>query len=115
MAPRIVTGGRVLIRAARRPRIGEIWAYCDSEGRVVVHRCIGPARAGGWLFIGDAEGRADPPVPSSVLIGKIRAVDHGGRGRRVGTPDRLRGATRALRVRARSLLRAARARSLRRL
>ena len=112
MGTSIVTGDRVQVAEAPRPRHGEVWAFCDGAARVVVHRCRG-RRPGGWLFEGDAVGRADAAVPTAWLIGRVVAVGHHGVERRLGGGERLRGTIaigirRARRVARRSAARARR-------
>jgi hypothetical protein len=63
-------GCRVRVEPGVRPRRGEVWAYCDDRGNVVVHRSRGE-RAGAFRFQGDARVRADPPVCSDQLIGRV--------------------------------------------
>lgn len=91
MGRAIVGGGSVLVGPRPRPRVGEVWAFCDDAGRIVVHRCRG--RAGGaWVFEGDAVGRRDAPVAADRLIGRVGAVrDAEGRVRRLGGADRVWG------------------------
>ena len=92
MGRAVAGGGSVLVGGAGgRPRVGEVWAFCDAEGRVVVHRCRGGG-PGTWVFEGDAVGRRDRPVPEDLLIGRVRAVrDPGGAVRPLGRADRWRG------------------------
>lgn len=72
--------GRVRVAAARAPARGEVWAYCEENDGVVVHRCVRPA-AEGWVFRGDRGRRADQPVPAPHLVGRVVEVDDE-RGRR---------------------------------
>lgn len=84
----IVPGDRVAIVATTRPRRGQVWAFCDARGDVLVHRCRG-RRGGLWLFQGDARGRPDRPVSEANLVGRVTAIDHAGRRRPLGRRDRL--------------------------
>ena len=76
--------------AARRPGRGQVWAFCDEAGHVVVHRCR-RRQGDAFAFRGDAEARRDAPVPADRLIGRVAAVAADGRVRRLGTWDRLLG------------------------
>ncbi len=66
----IPSGTRVLVGASAPPHRGEVWAFCNDTGDIVVHRC---RRATGdrFRFQGDARVRADEPVASSQLIGRV--------------------------------------------
>ncbi len=90
---RTISRGRVFVRAGTRPARGQIWAYCASDGRIVVHRVLGSRRgsAGGtrvWLR-GDGNPADDPPVPMAHLIGVVVEVDDDRGRRRLGRRDRL--------------------------
>jgi hypothetical protein len=74
---------RVRVVAASRPRRGEVWAMCDDEGRVIVHRALGVV-GGQWWFQGDANRSPDLPVEPDRLIGRVVEVDVGGRRRPLG-------------------------------
>jgi hypothetical protein len=74
MGSTIRSGSRVEIVASAPPRRGEVWAYCDRHGRVVVHRFIG-AGHGTYRFAGDGPARSDPSVPPSWAIGRVTAVE----------------------------------------
>ena len=54
-----------------RPRIGEIWAFVDDNGRVVVHRCMWNRSVHALRFRGDAVCSLDAPVSSGHLIGRV--------------------------------------------
>jgi len=90
MGGAIVSGDTVLVIPSPRPRRGEVWAFCNAEASIVVHRSRGPRR-GGWLFEGDAVGRADPVISSSWLIGRVVSIRHGEVARHVGGRDRALG------------------------
>ncbi len=68
-------GGRVRVDpVSAEPRPGEVWAFCDPQGEIVVHRhrtTVG----GAHRFQGDARVRADEPVEPDRLIGRVGAVD----------------------------------------
>jgi len=103
MGRTIVAGSRVLLDAPPAPRFGEIWAWSNDDGEVVVHRCLG--RSGDrYRFQGDARKELDPPVRPAQIIGRVVAVEHGGRTRPIGRRDRSLGTARLL---ARSLARGA--------
>jgi len=55
----IPSGSSVRVVAVERPRRGELWAYCDDNGTVVVHRYAYRAAAG-HILRGDASIRCDP-------------------------------------------------------
>lgn len=101
MMPVILPGQRIAIAPAPRPRWGEVWAYCDADGRVLAHRCRGRSR-GGYVFQGDATLRLEPPAPPDRLIGRVVAIAESDRVRRLGWRDRwTRGLTRQLYLEAR--------------
>jgi hypothetical protein len=74
MGRTIVSGSAVWVVGARRPRWGEIWAFCDPESRVQVHRCVGH-RSGRNRFWGDANPAADALVDDAFVIGRVIAVE----------------------------------------
>src|SRR5439155_10635867 len=90
MGKTLQSGSRVLIVPSPRPRWGEIWAFYDRNGRLVVHRSRGP-RGSEWLFQGDAVEVADPPVPDTMLIGRVATVQVGERALTVGARRRWTG------------------------
>ena len=61
------------IAAAKRPRWGEIWAFCDAAGLVEVHRCVG-RRKGRTRFWGDGNAEADVLVEDALLVGRVVAI-----------------------------------------
>lgn len=94
MAPTIVGGGRVeVIASRRRPRRGEVWAFVDATGTIVVHR-YRSADGGRMWFRGDGNPRDDLPVPAEAVIGRVAVVDDANGHRRIGPKDRLRGRVR---------------------
>ncbi len=88
MGASIPAGAKVLVTAAPKPRRGEIWAFCLPDGTLVVHR-YRRMIDGRHCFQGDATRWADEPVDAALLIGRVTAVDAGGRVRRVGALQRL--------------------------
>lgn len=98
------------LAAGGRPAAGAVWAYCDPEGRIVVHRCLG-RRGAAFVFRGDGRSIPDPAVPADVLIGAVVAVDNGTTIRKLGLADRLwRGWPRSVGFRARTVASSARRR-----
>src|SRR5690606_21299842 len=88
----IRSGSEVLVVASRRPRLGEVWAFCNAAGMLVVHRFR--RRRGGLLYFqGDAHW-PDPPVECELLVGRVVCVREQGRERPLGWQDRLRGGAR---------------------
>lgn len=87
MRPVLLAGDRVQVVAAGRPRWGEIWAFCDATGAVVVHR-YRRAHPRGHIFHGDAVARSDAAVPAEHLIGRVVAIDRQGTRRSLGPVDR---------------------------
>jgi hypothetical protein len=83
MGKAIPDGARVRIVAAARPRRGEVWAMCNDESRVVVHRALGVVD-GRWWLQGDANRIPDPPVGLDRLIGRVDEIEVAGRRRRLG-------------------------------
>lgn len=90
MGRTIPTGSSVLVAQCSSPRRGQIWAYCEPCGTVVVHRYRRRTEAG-HVLQGDTRTRSDPPVGDDLLIGRVTAVRRGGRARSVGWRDRCRG------------------------
>jgi hypothetical protein len=74
MGHSIRDGTRVRVEQAAQPRRAEVWAFCDGNGNVVVHRYRG-ARAGHHHFQGDTRVRGDEPVTDAQLIGRVVEVD----------------------------------------
>ncbi|HEX4983478.1 MAG TPA: hypothetical protein VFV63_17360 [Ilumatobacteraceae bacterium] len=88
MGRAVPDGARVRVVAAARPRRGEVWAICNDDSRVVVHRALGVVD-GRWWFQGDANRSPDLPIELARLIGRVAEVDIAGRRRRLRGPDRL--------------------------
>ncbi len=75
MAPLLRSGDRVRVRAHRRYWPGDIVAFRDWDGRLVIHRLLGYRwRAGDIELIarGDASPRADVPIPLARVIGRLQ-------------------------------------------
>jgi len=70
MGDTIKNGTEVQLVAASRPRRGEVWAYVDDEGRIVVHRFVGRRRRL-LVFRGDAIASTDLLVAETRLAGKV--------------------------------------------
>ena len=83
----IRAGDRAVVTTGGKPRWGEVWVFCTTEGAVTVHRCRG-RRAGGWIFRGDKRARPDPLVTADRLVGRVVAVERAGIRRRLGVGDR---------------------------
>lgn len=96
--------GAVQLAAAARPRTGEVWAFVDAGGAIVVHRCDRRAGAG-YLFRGDGLRRADPWVPAERVVARVVAVVDGRGVRPMGGADRVTGLGRLLLARLRSVAR----------
>ncbi|MEZ4502548.1 MAG: S24/S26 family peptidase [Dehalococcoidia bacterium] len=78
MGRTIRAGSEVLLEVANRgPRLGEVWAYVDAAGVLVVHRYLG-RRGRSMRFAGDAQ-HDDPPVEPSMLVGRAVRVRRNGR------------------------------------
>lgn len=75
MEPWLSDGERVAVRPRRLYWPGDVVAFQDRRGRLVVHRLLGwrPAR-GGWrcLTQADAARQADSSVPSNRVLGRVR-------------------------------------------
>ena len=88
MGRAVPAGARVRVVAASRPRRGEVWAMCDDDGRIIVHRVLGEAGERWWLQ-GDANRSPDLPVRPDRLIGRVDEVETNGRRRRLGRSRRV--------------------------
>lgn len=112
MGRTIRTGSKVLVSAGDEPRFGEVWAFCNAQGILVVHRFV-RRRKGAFYFQGDAHW-PDSPVPRDLMVGRVRRVRYQGRERRLGGHDRLTGGARLVFLqRARALARRLGARRVR--
>lgn len=89
MAGLIESGATVVLTEASQPRTGEIWAFVDDDGGIVVHRV---REYDGANVTGRGSGNSvdDEPVPSSRLIGRVTAARNHGRHRVFGEVDRVR-------------------------
>lgn len=75
MSPTIRPPARVLVVAAERPRPGEIWAFVDDGGAIVVHRFLRRRRSGSLLLRGDGMGADDGFVLATHLVGRVEHVE----------------------------------------
>jgi hypothetical protein len=90
MFPTIKAGSQVRVVArARRPRIAEIWAFCDANGTIVVHRYRKRDAEDRLLFRGDNQVWRDPPVTDDHLIGLVTHTRRGDIVRRFAIRERL--------------------------
>ena len=87
----IDSGSVVEIHAARAPRVGEIWAFTDDSGNLVVHR-VRHLRGDTVIARGSGNTLDDEPVEHQRLIGRVISATAGARTRRYGTLDRRRAA-----------------------
>lgn len=76
MGTTIQAGEEVCLVAQSRPRRGEVWAYVDDGGQVVVHRFVGH-RKQLLVFRGDAEQGTDRLVSTARLAGRVAVVRQG--------------------------------------
>jgi signal peptidase I len=91
MLPTISAGSRVrVVSRARRPRIAEIWAFCDPTGVIVVHRYRRRDGSGRFVFRGDNVVQHDVPVDAEWLIGVVTRVEAAGTTQAVGAVARIR-------------------------
>jgi hypothetical protein len=84
----ILPGSLARIVAGSFPRPGEIWAFCDAQGNVLIHR-LRTRKGDSFIFQGDSRIQADPPVDQSLLIGRVISVEEEGKCRPLGRWDRL--------------------------
>jgi signal peptidase len=108
MGRSVPNGASVLVARSPTPRRGEVWAYCERSGGVVVHRYRRHSGAG-HVLQGDTRPKPDPPVPDDQLVGRVTAVRSGDRVRALGWGDRVvsagRRAARVVFVRVRGVTR----------
>lgn len=91
MLPTISAGSQVrVVSRSRRPRIAEIWAFCDLNGAIVVHRYRRRDEAGRLIFRGDNVLHHDTAVDPARLIGAVTSVRTEGTTRRFGKVGRAR-------------------------
>jgi hypothetical protein len=88
MDPTVRDGWEVRVVPGSRPRRGELWAFYNPDGVLVVHRCR-RSNDGVHLFAGDAVLRADPLVSDELLVGRVTGLRGGGATRVVTRRDRL--------------------------
>jgi phage repressor protein C with HTH and peptisase S24 domain len=106
MGRAILSGSQVEVRAAAAPRVGEIWAFCDEDGGIVVHRYRG-RHDGSLVFEGDSSPHADRPITADRLIGRVVTVRTDGASCTIGRLSRWAGTVGLLRRRAGRLARRA--------
>lgn len=94
MGRTIRTGSEVLVARSAEPRFGEVWAFCNTDGVLVVHR-FARRRHQDYYFQGDAHW-PDPPVSRDLLVGRVLRVRYQGRERGLGAVDRLTGGARLM-------------------
>jgi hypothetical protein len=109
MDPTVRDGWEVRVVPGSRPRRGELWAFYNPDGVLVVHRCR-RSNDGVHLFAGDALVRADPLVRDELLVGRVTGLRGEGPTRVVTRRDRatwwVTNARRAIGLRARVFRRA---------
>ncbi|HYG61388.1 MAG TPA: S24/S26 family peptidase [Thermoanaerobaculia bacterium] len=79
MAPRLRDGDRVEIAPARFYRPGDVVAFRNADGHLIVHRLLGyRLRAGRLACVtrGDAAPLPDAPIPFANLLGRVVRVAH---------------------------------------
>ena len=83
MAPAIRDGDRLRVEPLRSPpRRGDVLA-CEIDGRLVIHRLVGPP--GELMEVrGDVAPEADPPVAPGAVRGRVTAVERHDRRVRLG-------------------------------
>ncbi len=79
MRPTLVPPAKVLVVGAARPRGGEVWAYVDRHGSIVVHRYLRRHRDGSLAFRGDGVDHEDGWVTPFQLIGRVLRATRSGR------------------------------------
>jgi len=105
MGRTIHSGDEVLIDPAGTPRLGEVWAFCDAQGEILVHRYL-TRKAGMFRFQGDTNDAVDRPVPPERLIGRVvRILRDGEEFDQTSPRTRLIGKVLAIRGLARAALR----------
>jgi signal peptidase I len=78
MAPLLADGDRVEVAPALLYWPGDVVAFRDDQGRLIVHRLLGYRSQGGriaGLTRGDAATGLDAPIPLDRLLGRVVAVD----------------------------------------
>ncbi|MEQ8840148.1 MAG: S24/S26 family peptidase [Acidimicrobiales bacterium] len=87
----IASGSTVVLSPATHPRCGEIWAFVDDDGGVVVHR-VREYDGSSVTARGTGNRVDDDPVPASRLVGRVVESHWSGQRRRFGSVDRVRAA-----------------------
>ena len=77
------------------PRFGELIVF-RQHGALIVHRCLGRARRGGWRSRGDGVPAFDPAVSAERLVGRVVAARLDGVWRAVVCASALLGILRVL-------------------
>jgi hypothetical protein len=90
MGESIFPGSEVLVRGARRPRLGEVWVFYDAAGKLIVHRHVWKTRHA-LRFQGDLRVYPDPPIGPDLLVGAVRAIRKDGSVRTLTTRDQIVG------------------------
>jgi hypothetical protein len=90
MSGAIASGSEVLVVASERPRRGEVWAFVNEGGDVVVHRFLREVNGLMW-FRGDSNTSPDRAVAPGLLVGRVGAVRDRRGERRLGHVQRWRG------------------------
>jgi len=70
----IRNGTRVRVEPAATPRRGEVWAFANAQGEIVVHRSRGKGPVG-YVFQGDVHVDPDATVGAERLIGRVVEID----------------------------------------
>jgi len=76
----------VRLVASSRPRPGEVWAFVDNDGRLIVHR-IRRLRPDTVTHRGVGNSRDDEPVSRTRMVGRVVSSSGRGRSRRFGSLD----------------------------
>lgn len=91
MSPFIQDGDVLTVapHPGRRPRSGEVVAFCHPQtGKLLVHRVLA-RRGGGYLLRGDNTPEADGLIPAVHVLGRVARVERRGRRVRLGQgPER---------------------------
>ncbi len=91
MSPLIQAGDWVTVASvhASQLRPGDVIVLATADSSTITHRYLGRERGAGRRLLtkGDRALVADPPWPEDVLLGRVTAVERGGR--RLGWPNRL--------------------------
>jgi len=74
MEPSIPRLSLVFINNLQKPQPGEVGAYTDEEGNVIVHRFLHEDDEGRLVFKGDRNPAADDPVEKNRLRGSVVLV-----------------------------------------